>query len=402
MGWGFLETLANANTSYTAGTGSGNAGDTYSFGATGSTERALGGLRSGTLAPILGAAFTNNTGATITSLSISYTGEQWRLGTAGRNDRLDFQYSTNATNLNNGTYTDVNTLDFTGPISTGATGALDGNAATNRVAISGVINGLGIASGATFFIRWNDADVTGADDGLAIDDFSLTASGTVADAAPTVNSTVPTNGAVNVASNSDISITFSEPVNVSGNWFQIACGASGTRQVADTLVSGGPTTYVINPNLDFAPSEQCTVTVVGADVSDQDTDDPPDVMTSNPSFSYTIANPPVDPSSWRLVRSTDAGGNSGATYRNDFIEIINRTGAPINLSGWTVQYGSATGSTWQATPLSGTLAPGQYYLIQESSQAAGGTVLPTPDATGSIQMAAAAGKVALVIGTALH
>jgi len=44
-GWEFTETGANANTTYTAGTGSSNAGDTYSFGETGSTERALGGPR---------------------------------------------------------------------------------------------------------------------------------------------------------------------------------------------------------------------------------------------------------------------------------------------------------------------------------------------------------------------
>src|SRR6185436_16426682 len=74
-GWGFVETGTNANTSYAAGTGSNNAGDTYSFG-TAAADRALGGLQSGSLVPIVGAQFTNNTGGTITSLAISYTGEQ--------------------------------------------------------------------------------------------------------------------------------------------------------------------------------------------------------------------------------------------------------------------------------------------------------------------------------------
>src|SRR3989442_9584122 len=67
-GWAFAETGTNANMTYTAGTGSGNTGDTYSFGATGSTERALGGLQSGNLVPMIGAGFINNTGGTITSL----------------------------------------------------------------------------------------------------------------------------------------------------------------------------------------------------------------------------------------------------------------------------------------------------------------------------------------------
>src|SRR5687767_15766272 len=63
-GWAFVETGTNANTLYTAGTGSSNAGDTYSYGTSGSTERAFGALRSGSLVPIRGAGFTNNTGAT--------------------------------------------------------------------------------------------------------------------------------------------------------------------------------------------------------------------------------------------------------------------------------------------------------------------------------------------------
>ncbi len=90
------------------------------------------------------------------------------------------------------------------------------------------------------------------------------------------------------------------------------------------------------------------------------------------------------------------GGNSGATLKNDFIEIYNRGNASVNLTGWSVQYGSATLATWQVTNLSGSVAPGKYYLVQES-QGAGGTVdLPTPDATGAIAMSATAGKVALV------
>lgn len=90
-----------------------------------------------------------------------------------------------------------------------------------------------------------------------------------------------------------------------------------------------------------------------------------------------------------------AGSNAGATYQNDFIEIFNRSTAPVNLAGWSVQYAAATGTTWQVTNLSGILQPGQYYLIQEAG-GANGIVLPTPDATGPIAMAAGAGKVALL------
>lgn len=75
------------------------------------------------------------------------------------------------------------------------------------------------------------------------------------------------------------------------------------------------------------------------------------------------------------------GGNAGATYRNDFIELYNLGTATVDLSGWSVQYGSATGSTWAATPLSGSIAPGHYYLVKEAAGAGGTVDLPTPDDT---------------------
>ncbi|HEX2272147.1 MAG TPA: lamin tail domain-containing protein [Pyrinomonadaceae bacterium] len=93
------------------------------------------------------------------------------------------------------------------------------------------------------------------------------------------------------------------------------------------------------------------------------------------------------------------GGNSGAPYRNDFIEIFNAGNTPVNLAGWSIQYASATASTWSTTPLNPvTLSPGQYYLIQQAG-GNNGAQLPTPDAAGTIAMAAGSGKVALVKST---
>ena len=96
-----------------------------------------------------------------------------------------------------------------------------------------------------------------------------------------------------------------------------------------------------------------------------------------------------------------AGGNSGASWRNDFIEIFNRGNAPVALSTWSVQYASATGSTWAKTDLTGTLQPGQYLLIQEASGGSNGAILPAAEVTGTISMAATAGKVVLLNTTTL-
>src|SRR6266566_4545389 len=90
------------------------------------------------------------------------------------------------------------------------------------------------------------------------------------------------------------------------------------------------------------------------------------------------------------------GGNTGSTLRNDFIELFNRGNSPVNLTGWSVQYASATGSSWDRTLLSGTIGPGQYYLVQEAEGNGGSSSLPSSDATGGINLSATSGKLALV------
>jgi predicted extracellular nuclease len=91
------------------------------------------------------------------------------------------------------------------------------------------------------------------------------------------------------------------------------------------------------------------------------------------------------------------GGNSGATYTNDFVELFNRSAAPVNITGWSVQYASSAGTTWGTpTSLNGTIPPGGYYLVSLATSGAIGIALPTADATGSSNMSATNGKVALV------
>ncbi|HET7433359.1 MAG TPA: lamin tail domain-containing protein, partial [Thermoanaerobaculia bacterium] len=93
------------------------------------------------------------------------------------------------------------------------------------------------------------------------------------------------------------------------------------------------------------------------------------------------------------------GGNTGSVYTNDFIELFNRGNSVVDLNGWSVQYASSTSASWTVTALTGTLAPGRHYLIQQSAGGGGTTPLPTPDASGGFTMAAGAAKVALVATT---
>ena len=93
------------------------------------------------------------------------------------------------------------------------------------------------------------------------------------------------------------------------------------------------------------------------------------------------------------------GGNSGATYANDFVELFNRGSSAVDLATWSIQYASASGTSWQATPLTGTVQPGKYFLVQLASAAAVGAALPTPDATGTTNLANSGGKVVVVRST---
>ncbi len=98
------------------------------------------------------------------------------------------------------------------------------------------------------------------------------------------------------------------------------------------------------------------------------------------------------------------GGNSQAPYANDFVELFNRSTNAVSIAGWSIQYASATGtgnfSANGIVTLSGSLQPGQHYLVQLFSQAAVGAALPTPNATGTINLSGSAGKVVLVNSSA--
>ena len=163
--------------SVTTLTGATNGGTTtggnYNIGTTAATDRSLGSLAGSNTQKDAYVAFTNNTGAAITQFSIAYDGEQWRLGqTAAATNVLTLQFSTNGTSWTNM----GSAFNFTSPITSGAAGALDGNAAANRVAGIGstFTPSAPISNGATFYLRWADPDDCGSDAMMALDNFALT------------------------------------------------------------------------------------------------------------------------------------------------------------------------------------------------------------------------------------
>ncbi len=356
-GWYLVE--AGGNTSYTASNGSLNSGDTYSYGAPASSERALGSLASNSVASRIGAQLRNDSGQALSEIAVAYTGEQWRLGATGRADALVFEYSLNATSLadSGATWVVLPGLDFSSPTTTGTVGALDGNLSANQAAISASITGLNLATNAILWVRWSDPNISGADDGLAIDNISFAVAGDPpVDVPPTVVTTTPANNAIDVALAATLSVSFSEAVTLGDPWTTIACAMSGNHTVS---VSGGPTSFTLTPSPAFDGDEICTWTILASGVEDQD--GTLDLMASNYVVSFTTLDPGNIPPP--TVISTLPADNAtnvplASDVRVNFSEIVTTTPGAFALacdSNPIVLTETGTGNNRTLTPA--TLLP---------------------------------------------
>ncbi len=288
-------------TSLIANTGSGTGGGLYSYGSASSSDRALGSLGSGSVAPRYGLTLVNSTGQPITQFTLSYFGEKWRSGATTTSNTLTFAYGVGATNLTTGTFTNATTLNYASSTTT-ASGALDGNA--NRTSVSATITGFTWAANQTLVLRWTDVDDTGSDDGIAIDDLSFS---TPVGSAPTVVSTSPTNNATGLLGSTAISVTFNQAVNVADGWFNISSSTNGP--VAATVTTTDSTTFTLTPPVSFPNNDTVTVTLNAAQITEKATGalHP----ASNTTFSFTTAAP-VAPSvtTQPTPQTTIDGGNA--------------------------------------------------------------------------------------------
>jgi len=127
-------------------------------------------------------------------------------------------------------------------------------------------------------------------DGYAQNTFAGLGSHTVNEneTAPTVSATSPANNATDVPAGSNLTVTFNETVNADATSFAVSCVLSGDHPVT---VTGGTTTYTLDPATSFTPDENCTLRVIGASVSDVDADDPPDKMAADHTVAFRVAGP---------------------------------------------------------------------------------------------------------------
>ena len=186
-GWSLFNKDNAAISSYIANAGAVNNGSFYSFGRSGSSDRALGSVASGTpyfgvpgtgsAAGYIALAVTNQSSANIRAFSLSYDGEQWRSGT-NVPQSLTVQYGFGDTFDTVSSWTAAGSaFDFTSPV-TGGIRPLNGDVAPNRVAgLGGTVTltdwstGQFVvwAPGQTLWVRWTDLNDAGNDHGLAID-----------------------------------------------------------------------------------------------------------------------------------------------------------------------------------------------------------------------------------------
>ena len=171
-------TPLNGPLTVVVGDGSANSGAIYNMGVANATERSIGSLASGGTVPAFGVNFVNNTGGIITELNIIALVRQWRLGSDALVEKMPFAYSTNATSLFTGTWTNVTSLDATeiqivnAPAAPGVAN-IDGTLTANQATITATVNisATPWANNATLWVRWIDENVAGSDCALAIDNF---------------------------------------------------------------------------------------------------------------------------------------------------------------------------------------------------------------------------------------
>ena len=170
--------------------------------------------------------------------------------------------------------------------------------------------------------------------------------------APAVSNTSPSNSASGVAVDASVTINFNEDVALDAGWYDITCTGSGAHTA---VVSGGPKSFTVDPDVDFDNSENCTVTIEALKVHDLDSDDPPDTMAADSIFSFDTADPSspatfvineflADPASGS---AGDANGDGTRDFSDDeFVELVNISGGDMDISGWTLADGASVRHTF--------------------------------------------------------
>jgi endonuclease G len=389
VGGANVSTIA-ANGSYNFGAGTSTLGD---------ADRAVGFISSGTatMSGNLYAQFNNNTGDVLTGLVISYDVEKYRNGSNPAGFRYQLFYS-----LDGAAWTNAGPNFFTafGPDADNS-GFATAPGAT--VSVTNQTLNVSVPNGANVFLAWNYSVVSGTTttnaQALAIDNISILGINGAASTNPAgVGAASP--NSVLPGEASSLTVTVTPGTNPASTGLAVSAdlstiGGSASQQFFDDGVNGGDA--VAGDNVFTFAATVASLTTPGAkslpfSITDNQS------RSGSGSISLTVQQPPPPVDHLVISQLYGGGGNSGATLTNDYIEIYNPTGISFNLAGWSLQYASATGTSWtNKQPLGGTIAPGEYFLVALASGGANGSSLAvSANISGDINMSATTGKVALV------
>ncbi len=244
------------------------------------------------------------------------------------------------------------------------------------------------------WIYWESAGSTGSRDRIAIDEISITADNTVTPTSPSGTGTAAPETLFPGAS-TQLTVSVTPGANPA---------STGIGVIADLTSIGGSAAQPFTDNggnvFSFNAAVAANTTpgpkTIPVTISDAE-------FRSGTTNINLAVERPLQPLDHMVISQVyGGGGNSGATYQNDYVELFNAGTVAFDLGGWTIQYSSATNTgTWSGVqPLGGIVQPGEYYLISLASGGAVGAPLPvTPNvSSGGINLGATAGKVALVNG----
>jgi endonuclease/exonuclease/phosphatase family metal-dependent hydrolase len=295
-------------TLYSASTGSSGTGAFYSFGDSGATDRALGSLASGGPGNFAyGVRFTNDTAYAQTNFTVSYTGEQWRVATTNT-QTLAFAYQigaslTNADAADTQSWTAFAALDFISPTTNGTARALAGNISTNRTIFTNIaLSGVVVPPGQELFLRWYDPDDASYDDGLAIDDLSVSfqaVDGSTTNVPPSIT-TQPESQTVNAGDTVTFTVVAEGTAPLSYQWRSNSVAVAGATN--DTFVLAGVTT-----NLTGSTYFVTVTNVAGA--------------TNSQTATLSVTAPAVSTNSTLTLMTYNVKGNGTTNWSTNTVQV---------------------------------------------------------------------------------
>jgi hypothetical protein len=373
-----------AITAYGAGNGSANGGSFYSYGSTGSSDRAIGGLgsngnyfgspSSNNLAGWIALTLTNVSGSTINALDLSFNGEQWRNGgnASAQSMVLEYGFGSTFAAVSNWSAPGGN-FNWTSPVASSTSAAVDGNGAGRVSNRGGSLQNLGWLANSNLWFRWIENNDTGNDHGLAIDDFSITLGASL----PVV--TISSLDAAAAEQGDDVASLRISRSGSSAAALTVNISLAGSASLSsDYSLSTSTAGASINGSTALIPAGQSWLDVIITPINDNLIEGSETVQLSLASSSNYASGSPV--SATVSIGDDDEGAGSiqiteymyngaGTGGLGEFIEFTNLSSSAVNMAGWSFDDNSRAPGSQDLSSFD-IINPGESVILTESTAVA--------------------------------